>query len=418
MKKALLIALKDLKLAFRDRAGLLLTLAAPFFLILGLGFVTGRLSGAAGGIEGIRVVLVNRDGAQLGNALVSVFRSADLADLMAPTETDDPLLARQQVDEDQAVAAVIIPAGFTASIIPAAGATAVEALPVVSIEVYANPTSPTSAGVVEAIVARFIGQVEVGQTAGRVAVTQMLGRGLIGPQDAAKVGLQIAEQQVSSGQNAAPITVRTAVNEDTGIKFDPLAYMAPGMALMFLMFAAALGGRSLLIERTQGTLPRLLVSPTTTAQVLAGKTAGCYLTGVAQMLILIVSSALLYGLRWGGWPAVLALVLAAAAAATGWGMLITALARTPGQVMSAGSVVTLLFGILGGSFLNLDAMPVWFRAASKITPNAWGLDGFTTLSLGGGLADIGVPVAALVAMGLALFGIALIILTRRGIAEP
>lgn len=418
MNKVLLIAWKDLKLAFRDRAGLLLTLAAPFFLILGLGFVTGHFSGASGGIEGISVVLVNRDAARLGDALVSVFRSAELAELVVPAEVDDPGLARQRVDADQAAAAVIIPAGFTASIIPDARAPAAEVPPVVSIEVYANPASPTSAGVVETIVARFIGQVEVGQAAGRVAVTQMLERGLIGPQDAAAVGLQLAEQQVSSGQSATPITVRTAVNDDTGVEFDPLAYMAPGMALMFLMFAAALGGRSLLIERNQGTLPRLLVSPTTTAQVLAGKTAGCYLTGVAQLLILIVSSAMLYGLRWGGWPGVLALVLAAAAAATGWGMLITALARTPGQVMSAGSAVTLIFGILGGTFLNLDAMPAWFRTVAKITPNAWGLDGFTTLALGGSLADIGGPVAALVAMGLVLFGIALAILTRRGVAQP
>ena len=48
----------------------------------------------------------------------------------------------------------------------------------------------------------------------------------------------------------------------------------------------------------------------------------------------------------------------------------------------------LTFGILGGSFFDLAMMPAWFRWISKITPNAWGLDGFTTLALGGGLADI------------------------------
>ncbi|MCK7526881.1 MAG: ABC transporter permease [Ignavibacteriales bacterium] len=50
-----------------------------------------------------------------------------------------------------------------------------------------------------------------------------------------------------------------------------LAYMAPGMALMFLMYTVSYGGRSILAERAQGTLPRLLVSPTSTAQMLGGK---------------------------------------------------------------------------------------------------------------------------------------------------
>ncbi len=69
MRKILLIGWKDLKLSFRDRTALILTLAAPFLLIIGLGFVSGRMSGNSGGIQGIPVVLVNLDGEQLGNGL-------------------------------------------------------------------------------------------------------------------------------------------------------------------------------------------------------------------------------------------------------------------------------------------------------------------------------------------------------------
>jgi ABC-2 type transport system permease protein len=190
------------------------------------------------------------------------------------------------------------------------------------------------------------------------------------------------------------------------------------MALMFLMFATALGGRSFLAERSQGTLPRLLVSPITPAQVQAGKTGGTFMTGVTQMLILIGGSALIFGLRWGDWLGVLVLVLAAVLAATGWGMLIAALARTPGQVMSIGSAIMLVFGILSGTFINVEAMPAWYRLAAKISPNAWGMDGFTTLALGGSLADILPVVAALLVMGVILFGATLIIMRRKGLMQP
>jgi ABC-2 type transport system permease protein len=54
---------------------------------------------------------------------------------------------------------------------------------------------------------------------------------------------------------------------------------------------------------------------------------------------------------------------------------------------------------------------------SKITPNAWGIEGFTTLGLGGGLAEILGPVIALLVMGVALFTLAALIFNRRGIAQ-
>ena len=141
------------------------------------------------------------------------------------------------------------------------------------------------------------------------------------------------------------------------VEFDLLAYMAPGMALLFLMYTVSHGGRSILLERSQGTLPRLLVSPTSSTQVLGGKVMGIFFTGVAQVGILILASALFFGVRWGDPAGVVVLILAAVFGATGWGMLITALARTPAQVGSIGSAIMLIFGILGGSFINLEQMP-------------------------------------------------------------
>jgi len=414
MKKVFLIGWKDVKLAFRDRAALVLMLAAPFVLTIGLGFITGRLSGSSSsGLSNIPVVLVNQDGRQLGNTLVSAFQSQDLASLVKPEIMDDPALARQHVDADQAAAAIIIPAGFTESIIPS-GTIPGETVQIV---IYANPTRPTSVGVIKTIVDEFISQMEVGRVGGQVVVTQLISAGLIRPQDAAQVGDRIGAQQAGAAQNSTAITLNSQTSGSEAIHFDPLAYMAPGMALMFLMFTAAYGGRSLLSERAQGTLPRLLVSPTSTSQVLGGKTTGTYQTGAAQMFILILASAVLFQLRWGDPLGVVLLVLAAVAGATGWGMLITALARTPAQVTSIGSALTLIFGILGGSFISMDNMPGWFQALSKITPNAWGIEGFTTLAMGGSLVDILTPIAALFIMGVVLFTIAVLIFNRRGIME-
>ena len=227
----------------------------------------------------------------------------------------------------------------------------------------------------------------------------------------------MGENQASASGQSTAIILKNVTPNGEAVKFDVLALLAPGMALMFLMYTVSYGGRTLLNERNQGTLARLLVSPTNATQILGGKMIGIFLTGAAQMFILILGTTILFQLQWGDSLGLAALVLAAVFGAVGWGMLLTALVKTPGQVSTIGSAMMLTFGILGGAFINVNAMPVWIRYISKITPNAWGMDGFTTLALGGGLHDILTPILALLAMGLLLFAIAVMLFRRRGLTE-
>jgi ABC-2 type transport system permease protein len=418
MLKTLLIGIKDLKLVFRDRAALVFMLLAPFLLTIGMGFVTGRFSGSSSGLSDIPVVIVNLDQEQLGDALADVFSSEQLADLIESTTSSDPDATRQLVDEDQAAAAVIIPEGFTRSIIPTLGTAFTEGFvqpELVKIEVYANPSRPASAGVVKAIVDEFISRVEEGRTSGMTSIIQLMQSGLLDPQSAAAE----ARALFQNGNETETPAIRLKTNQEgaEAIDFDILAYMAPGMALLFLMYTVSYGGRSILAERSQGTLPRLLVSPTSTAQVLGGKVLGIFFTGVAQVGILILASTVFFGVKWGDAAGLMVLILATVFGATGWGMLITALARSPAQVGSVGSALMLIFGILGGSFINLEQMPAAVRTVSKITPNAWGLDGFTTLALGGTLPNLIEPITALLIMGAVLFGVAVLLFNRNGIVQ-
>lgn len=418
MRKLFLIGLKDLKLMFRDRAALTFMLLAPFLLTIGMGFVTGRFSGNPGGLSDIPVIIVNLDNDQLGNALADVFTSEDLADLMEPTASSDPEAARRSIDEDKAAAAVIIPEGFTRSVIPAEGTmfeTDADLADPVKIEVYANPSRPTGAGVVKAIVDEFISRVDEGRTSGITSISQLMSNGLLNSSNAEDEARALFEN-VDESQSVA-ITLKTNQEGAQAVEFDLLAYFAPGMALMFLMYTVSYGGRSILAERSQGTLPRLLVSPTTAVQFLGGKVLGVFFMGIAQVGILIVASALFFHVQWGDPLGMFVLILTAVFAATGWGMLITSISRTPAQVANTGSAIMLIFGIMGGSFINLEQLPPVIQTLSKITPNAWGLDGFTTLALGGTLKNLGEPITALLILGAVLFGISVVLFSRNGVMQ-
>jgi ABC-2 type transport system permease protein len=269
--------------------------------------------------------------------------------------------------------------------------------------------------VIKAIVDEFVSRVEEGRTSGMTSIVQLMSNGLLDPLNAEDEARDLF-QNVDESESSA-ITLQKNTEGAEAVEFDLLAYFAPGMALMFLMYTVSYGGRSILAERSQGTLPRLMISPTHTAQVLGGKVLGIFFTGVAQVGILILASSIFFQVQWGDPLGVAVLILAAVFGASGWGMLITALARTPAQVGSTGSAIMLIFGILGGSFINLEQFPPLMQTISKITPNAWGLDGFTTLALGGNLKNLAGPITALLIMGTVLFGIAVVLFNRNGLVQ-
>lgn len=416
MAKILFIGLKDLTIAFRDRAALILMLAAPFVLTLGMGFVSGRFSndGGSSGLSGLPVVVVNADDGPLGEALAELFASEELAELVAPETGTDAASARARVEaggEEAPAAAVIIPAGFSDSIIPA-GPQALAANPV-QIEVYLNPARPLVSSVIVTIVETFVDRVETVRVSEVVTIEQLISTGRLAVAEA-QAAAQVLAARGEAGAGA--ITVERVTTTGRVEEFDVLAYFAPGMAMLFLMYTVSHGARTLLTERDQGTLARLLVSPTALAQILGGKVLGIFFTGAAQVGVLVAATTLLFGLRWGDPLGVAALVLAVAAAATSWGLLLAAFARNSAQVGSLGAALMLLFGILSGTFINVGTSS-GLSLAARLTPNAWGLEGFTTLARGGTLAEVALPIGALLLMAAGLFAVALAVMPRQNLAR-
>lgn len=413
MKKILTIAWKDLLVMFGDWAAVLLMLGAPLALTVGLGLVSGSFGDQeASGIAQIALVIVNQDEGQLGAELVNVFQSAELAELVNPVVGSDETAARQQVEEGEAAAAVLIPAGYSDGVLPDAqtGQTSADSP---AITIYRDPRQPISAGVVESIVNEFVNQVDTNITSIQVTMNQLANSGAVPLADLPALGQRMGEQLFAEqGPQQLIRVARTTGAAEPEAGFNLLSYFAPAMALLFLMYTVSQGARSILQERTNGTLPRMLVAPATAAQILGGKVSGIFLSGVAQVGVLILACTLFFGLRWGDPLGVLLLVLCVAAAATGWGLVIASLASTPSQISSVGTAVMLIFGILGGSFVNLDGSPL-VDTVGKITPNSWAMDGFVTLATGGTVADLLIPLLALLVMAAVLFGAAALIFQRR-----
>jgi ABC-2 type transport system permease protein len=219
MKKILAIGWKDLIVLFQDKGALALMLGAPFVLTLGLGLVTGAFSrdGRNSGLGDIPVLIVNLDEGPLGQSLLDLFYSDELASLLEPETAVSPQAARQQVDDDKVAAVVIIPAGFSAGILPDNQTGQVGE--VAAIELYANPARPISAGVVGSVIEGFISQVESSLTSVSVSMAQLVMNGRLSPNDMAEmiaIGQAMGERQFAQiGERAAIIQIeREGTAED------------------------------------------------------------------------------------------------------------------------------------------------------------------------------------------------------------
>ena len=154
------------------------------------------------------------------------------------------------------------------------------------------------------------------------------------------------------------------------------------MAILFLFFTVGIGARSLLVERAQGTLTRVLAAPVGRRTVLAGGAAATFVIGVASVSVVLLASTALLGASWGHPAVVIALVIALTFMATALTYLISTVSRTEEQANGYTSLVALGLALIGGSFFPLSNAPPALRRLSQLTPNGHAMQEFTDLAVG------------------------------------
>jgi ABC-2 type transport system permease protein len=179
----------------------------------------------------------------------------------------------------------------------------------------------------------------------------------------------------------------------------------PGYTIYGIFWIVSLLAVSVLREKQEGTFRRLLVAPMGRMVMLAGKLMPYYLINIIQIVIMLGVSSLLFKMSLGHSPAGLVVVsLAAAAAATGLGVLVAALGRTEAQIGGLTVLLLLTLSALGGCFVPRFTMPQWLQTVGFITPHAWALDAYQDLLVRGyGLFQVLPKISALAAFALAFF---------------
>jgi ABC-type multidrug transport system permease subunit len=150
-----------------------------------------------------------------------------------------------------------------------------------------------------------------------------------------------------------------------------------GTAVMMLLFSVTAIGSSLLSEREDGTLKRLMYSPVSPIHIMFGKIFFALVISVIQLSVMIVFTWAALGMDLGyNLFYLMMVVVATAFACSGFGIFIAAISTSRKQAESMATIVILLMSAIGGSMIPLFFMPTFMQKIAVISLNYWAIQSF------------------------------------------
>jgi len=405
---------KELLLLSRDRAGLLVLFVMPMLLVLVLSLIQDNLF-RANGQSASEALFVNLDQGEQGAELGRLLSATGALELVTATG-EEPLTsdaARQQVMAGNYQFALLVPADFSAKLNAAAeqsirGALHDEegSLEASGLLIYFDPTvRGVYRGAVTNALQRGVLGLEFARKAeafGRLlplelkrTMVEQFGEDAVGQVQFPQISSSWGRQSLIALHEAAASpqkyqTLPTSVQQNV-----------PAWTLFGMFFIVIPLAGTLIRERQEGTLTRLMSMPVATASLLLGKVLAYLCICLIQFgLMLAVGRFVLPllgtpELEIGSAPlALLVVAFCAALAACSYGILVGVLARSYEQASSFGAVSVVIAAALGGVMVPVYVMPPAMQQLSVLSPLGWGLDAFLDIfvrhgNLGSVLNNIG-----------------------------
>jgi ABC-2 type transport system permease protein len=398
VNRILSLAQKDLLQNLRDWKAFLFLLIMPVVFTFMFGFAFGAYSGPVN--PRLPVAYLDLDNgassAQLRNMLEtsSVIRLENAAG-------KTPAGLEKQVEDDKLAAAVIVPAGYSQSLVSAEPMR-------LALVVNSNGSAGASAQrEIQAAASRLAGAARTAQAAAGIYQEQA-GFADVEARQAFLDGV-IAKTLAAWNDPPVRLVASSAPGaESASSGGNAFGHLAPAMTVQFAI-AGLIGAAGVIVaERRSRALQRMLTTATSRVQILLGHFTAIFVLIFTQFLILIAFGQLFLRLDYLRQPlAVLLISIASAAFVAALGLMIGTLAKTEEQAISFSLIPMFVLAGLGGAWVPLEVTGKAFQTIGHLSPVAWVMDGFENLLVRGlGFNSVLLPVAVLAGYSVLFFAIA------------
>ena len=380
-RQAVLLAWKDTRIFFRDRAALAFAFLLPFVFVIGF---TLALRDVGPENEALHFTIATQESVGVSvQAVETIVAATD--GLAAIRDYDDALAA---VDAGEIDGFVAFPPDFTQRFLSGDTAT---------LEVVVGEVPPAE----EAALRGFAQEIAVRFSEAQATLSAVVALG--SPQDAAA-----AMEELFSDDGGPAIGLRV---EQVGeiAPFNASNFTLPGYLTMFVFFTAAMGAEALARERQTHTLERLMANGVRRESLIVGKFLAGGIIGVTQVAVMWTVGALAFGIDLGASPvAVVLLSLLMVVASAAFGVMLASFVGNVRTASAAGVLTSLVLAPIGGSWWPLFITPPFMQSLARLTPHGWANGGLNKLMLfGAEFTDVGPEMAALLVFAAVFLAVAL-----------
>jgi ABC-2 type transport system permease protein len=390
LKKIWFIAFKDLKIFALDRISLFFSIVFPFIFIIMFNY----LMGGVGGDSRLEMHIATQEAkGGISYQIIAMMETKDQSIL----KPGDPVIVwdkdydadRQAVLDKKLEGFLSFPADFTESLMNGS-ATKLE----VFVDAGATNTRMALVSVANAITSQINANLAVIK-----ASVELLAKSGATPAEI-QAATQKIQQEVFAGSAAGTEAANMAFKvENVGnVKAEnPANWVIPGYLVMFVFMTAATSAPTIIRERTNNTLERLLSTSVKKESILAGIFSGTAAKGLMQIIIFWVVGLLVFHIDMGLSPlgvVILSILMVIMSAA--FSVMLATLAGSIRSATSLSVIFSLLLAPLGGCWWPLFLYPEWLQNFAKISPHAWAVDGFDKLMVFG--ANFGDAVPSMIAL--------------------
>ncbi|MCX7709051.1 MAG: ABC transporter permease [Clostridia bacterium] len=389
------IALKDLKVVFRDKKAMAIMLVMPILIVLILGFGLGWAFNSELAIQKFTLGVVNHDDGLMSQVFINQVLRENMSKMFTTFVVDET--EAEEILKDKVVPCVIvIPQDFSKSI---------EENKPVQINIQSNDDGQIKSAVVRSVTEGFAQNLSLGY-AGAFAASDVFAK--------YKIPFKVPIEGIS--QSTA---IMSEIQKKLGgemIKFEQkeqqkeknlsaMEYYSAAMLVMFLLFGASMGTKLIVEERENSTLGRVMSARPGKFTLITGKFLGLMFICLTQAGILILFTRIFYGVGWGASLAGIFLItLSSVFAAAAFGMFIAAIAKTPKAADALSQLFIQTFTVLGGGMWPIYLMPDTMKTIARFTLNWWAFKGYHELMLGMNLSTVLPYCGILIFMGLIYLG--------------
>jgi ABC-2 type transport system permease protein len=365
MDKVVTLAWLDFLRLLRDRTQFGVMLVLPLMLT----FLFGTMMG--GGERKVAVAVCDPDGTSYSKEVV-----AGLPERSYALQRVSEEVARQMASSGEVAAAVIVPQGFSAAVVEGVDTKVV---------VVKDPRSTAALAIVQAVQGRVR---RIAANAQTVRIVRAAYRDAERSTGAPVIGAASADIYAYADRLWSPdppLAVREEAVQASRVRGEGTVasgfqQYSMGFTLMFMLFMGMGTAGGFLEDREEGTLARLLMTPTSKPLLIAGKVVGVYATVLFEAAIMVGFGAFVFGVPWGDDPlGVILLVATFGLAATGLGVMVSTLVRTRGQMSAAMAAGATALCMLGGAYWPLDIVNPTMRLIANLTPVGWAMQGLTDI---------------------------------------